>query len=240
MVLRLELRIRHHGCPTESFHGGTVMMQLAGERGSDTFVLYADTEPEMHEALERSVEGVGGRRPHVLHRTRTSMAFQGRNLDDGIVAEIRESPCSILWPVVYRDGLERYTLVAPDRAAASGLVERLEGHGEVEVRAVREVLPEELEAHLPLSGLVSGLTRRQLEILQGAAAGGYYQRPKAVTTQQLAEAFDLAPSTLSEHLRKAEDHVILRFVELVDRYPALTQGTLKGPGRPPDLGAGDR
>lgn len=55
------------------------------------------------------------------------------------------------------------------------------------------------------------LTQRQIECFQLAARYGYYEEPKAITIQALAEIMDIARSTYQEHLQSAEQ-TVLRWV----------------------------
>ena len=57
-------------------------------------------------------------------------------------------------------------------------------------------------------GVVNALTDRQREILLMAHREGHYDRPKAITCAELAERFDLSPSTVHEHLRNAEQKLM--------------------------------
>ena len=54
----------------------------------------------------------------------------------------------------------------------------------------------------------SKLTKRQVSILKEAIRLGYYDLPRRIRTSELAEKLNLAPSTLTEHLRKAENRII--------------------------------
>ena len=52
------------------------------------------------------------------------------------------------------------------------------------------------------------MTQRQEDILHQAVSLGYYQLPRKITLENLAKKLDIAPSTLSEHLRKVEDKLV--------------------------------
>jgi predicted DNA binding protein len=52
------------------------------------------------------------------------------------------------------------------------------------------------------------LTDRQREIFETAVERGYYRIPRGITQTQLADELDLAPSTVDEHLRKAESTML--------------------------------
>lgn len=57
------------------------------------------------------------------------------------------------------------------------------------------------------------LTETQEDVVLAALEGGYYDTPRTVTLTELAEELDLAPSTLSETLHRAEETMVKTFVE---------------------------
>jgi predicted DNA binding protein len=57
------------------------------------------------------------------------------------------------------------------------------------------------------------LTDRQREIFEHAVDRGYYRIPRGITQTKLAEELDLAPSTVDEHLRKAESTMLSAILE---------------------------
>ena len=54
------------------------------------------------------------------------------------------------------------------------------------------------------SVLEESLTDRQLEILQAAVVGGYFETPRKVTGEDLAASFDISDSAVYQHLRAAQ------------------------------------
>lgn len=233
MAVKTELVIHHHGCVTEGFQGGTSLVQIGADRGSDLFLLHADDEERLEDALVRCEEHASNQ-ADVIDRSETTAVFRGINPPGGVIAEIRDSDCTILWPVTYRDGLEHYQLLAPSTAEVEALVQALGSHGDVSVRQVTSLDPEALEAQVPLGDLVSTLTGRQLDALLLAVERGYYETPRRVTAEDLAEAFGVGASTFSEHVRKAERALLKNVSGVLAHHEALARQAKKGAGRPPD------
>jgi predicted DNA binding protein len=75
----------------------------------------------------------------------------------------------------------------------------------ITVEQVGEYTPEETD-------VLSLLTDRQLEVFQTAVDLGYYEIPRRTTHKDIAAALDCAPSTVDEHLRKAESRVLSNLV----------------------------
>ena len=61
--------------------------------------------------------------------------------------------------------------------------------------------------------LISILTERQAEVFRTAVEEGYYEIPRQATHADIANELDCAPSTIDEHLRKAESRVLSTLVK---------------------------
>ena len=125
----------------------------------------------------------------------------------------QESGMPIELPVEIQDG-EALIDVTGSRERLSELAEQLEAFGfEYRVEHVRE--------RLHASQLLS---ERQLEVLLAAVDEGYYDTPRCCTLTELAARLDIAKSTCSETLHRAEETIVKRFVEdlpLADEEAAL-------------------
>lgn len=74
-------------------------------------------------------------------------------------------------------------------------------------RAGMSVTLERIRDYETASGPIDALTDRQRDVLETAFEMGYYEVPRGATTDALAAELDLDPSTVSEHLRRAERNV---------------------------------
>lgn len=64
------------------------------------------------------------------------------------------------------------------------------------------------EYHPAAGGLFEQLTPRQQETLRAAVEVGYYQEPREVTYQEVADELGIAAGTVGEHLRKIESKIL--------------------------------
>jgi len=60
--------------------------------------------------------------------------------------------------------------------------------------------------------MLSMLTDRQIEVFRTAVNLGYYEIPRRATHEDIAGELECAPSTVDEHLRKAESRVLSTLV----------------------------
>ena len=89
------------------------------------------------------------------------------------------------------------------------------------LRAALGAVPDGLEFSVDNAGtyvpgsedLLSPLTDRQLEVFETAVQEGYYDVPRKATHKDIAENLGCAPSTVDEHLRKAESRVVTGLIQ---------------------------
>lgn len=89
------------------------------------------------------------------------------------------------------------------------------------LREVFGTLPEVLEFSVENAGtyvpggeeILSPLTDRQLEVFETAVQEGYYDVPRRATHKDIADNLGCAPSTVDEHLRKAESRVVSGLIQ---------------------------
>ncbi|ELY62279.1 helix-turn-helix domain-containing protein [Natronolimnohabitans innermongolicus] len=114
----------------------------------------------------------------------------------------RDSGMPIELPVEIVDG-EATIEVTGSRDRLAQLAEQLERFGlQYRIDHVRERLHE--------SQLLSD---RQLEVLAAAVEAGYYDTPRRCSLTDLADRLDIAKSTCSETLHRAEEAIIKRYIE---------------------------
>ena len=103
-------------------------------------------------------------------------------------------------PVVYTSEGDAVFDVVGDRADLKGLLSELPGRVDTTVERVGEYDRRRSPAR--------PLTDRQREVLDVAVDRGYYEVPREATLDDLAAELGVAPSTVSDHLRKAESAVL--------------------------------
>jgi len=118
-----------------------------------------------------------------------------------LLASSQEAGVPIELPVEIVDG-EATVEVTGSRERLADLAEQLERFGfQYRIENVSERLHE--------SQLLS---ERQLEVVVAAVEAGYYDTPRRCSLTELAARLDIAKSTCSETLHRAEEAIIKRFV----------------------------
>jgi predicted DNA binding protein len=99
-----------------------------------------------------------------------------------------------------RNGYTRWTILTPSSKSVKHFINELEKKSiNTQIISSRKIFPEPL-------------TPREIKILKAAYNLGYYNYPRSISFNELAKKLGIAPSTLSEALRKAEKKLILIYM----------------------------
>lgn len=101
------------------------------------------------------------------------------------------------------------TLHLADEAALSSLLPKLrERFDDVSIRTITRVT-QDADQHTDAVWIDRGqLTDRQREVLATAYDMGYFEYPRQANATDVAEALDICPSTLTEHLAAAQSKLL--------------------------------
>ncbi|QLH78891.1 helix-turn-helix domain-containing protein [Halosimplex rubrum] len=149
-----------------------------------------------------------------LQRTAETALVQFETSNPVLLLPVRNAGTPLELPFSVVDGSVEWEVTAPrDRLSALG--DQLRQFGiEFEVMAVRQEMETE-----------QLLTPKQLRLVQTAVEEGYYDTPRECTLTELADESDIAKSTCSETLHRAEEKIVKEFVDETDpvdeRTPAM-------------------
>lgn len=106
------------------------------------------------------------------------------------------------------------TCTLPATADLRGFVDALtERYGRVELRAKRERTDAEETPERFVEGVRDRLTERQATALHRAFVAGYFDRPRAVDGDDLAESMGITRSTFHQHLAAAQRKLLQAFFD---------------------------
>lgn len=150
------------------------------------------------------------------------------HISPSISGAVEKNSCLEIPPVTYGDGWETHKAIGFRESDYKKLFKDLENLGPVEVLS-KQVYPEKSMIDtfaVSLSSVFRELTAKQVEAIAAALELGYYQVPKKITTEHLAQKQRVPRTTFEEHLRKAESKVLRAlapYIILYSRKPTKLQ-----------------
>lgn len=191
----------------------------------DVYEIVSDSPEEFHGAVEEF-----RRLYHVLDETEisTNIRLITQNCvcskETTVHDNIQELEILNLMPVFYTRGYEYYRLIAFRHEALAELFDRLTDQGfQVDVLEKAPFNGMVSDSLITLSSLVGGLTDKQVDAIVAAYNNGYYQTPRRVNVQTIADRVRVPRTTLQEHLNKAENKLISSIIPQIQLYTRKTR-----------------
>jgi O-6-methylguanine DNA methyltransferase len=145
---------------------------------------------------------------------------------------LEERGVLLLPPLVWQDGRIQLRLISFEPVDRRQLSEIVPG---MRLDSKAELAPGEVDRELSASGLLlPALTRRQGQAIIAAFDAGYYDAPRKVSSEEVAEQMGIARSTFEEHLKGAEAQLIGALAPVV-RMRLLEKEKGKGAAAPEAL-----
>ena len=138
----------------------------------------------------------------ILQRSDGEALVQFETTEPLLLLPLQGSGVPLEMPFVLQDGDAEIEVTAPQERL-SALGQQLEQFG---IRFNVDVLRQRIERE-------QVLTETQQRIVETAVDAGYYDTPRECTLTELAERMDMAKSTCSETLHRAEEAIVKRYVE---------------------------
>ncbi len=133
--------------------------------------------------------------------------------DPPVVSELAERGAETTG-IVAEGGQVRITLELPTSADPRSILEQLsERYPSTDLLARRERERTEQTKQELVADIEGRLTARQQLALQKAYLGGFFDWPRSISGEDLAESMDISPSTYHQHLRAAEKKVLASLFE---------------------------
>ncbi len=142
------------------------------------------------------------------------------NMDNSVTKNIDQFYILHVPPVIYDQGWEYYRLIVFKHEDLRKLMQRLEDRGFV-FDVVRKVPFDGFIASsltLTADALFSNLTEKQTDALLTAYNYGYYRLPRKTDVQTIANKRRVPRTTFQEHLKKAENKLVMSLVPYIQLY----------------------
>ncbi|OYR57946.1 helix-turn-helix domain-containing protein [Halorubrum halodurans] len=183
---------------------GTVL-----DEPDDTFLFYVEGDIDVYTDALRSADRIREFEVTRIDETGYYVFLTQRRdpVDDAMFDPLQRTGVVVVPPIDFRpDGIARLTMVGTGEPLRNALAD----------------LPDPIETTVLRVGEYDwrqavfdpDLTDRQFDALAAAVESGYYDSPRRATVEEVADRIDAAPSTASEHLRKAESAVMAAFMDL--------------------------
>ena len=187
-------------------HPEATVRILSALTGEDAGVGLAEiTAPDLSEMVADIADDETVTELEILQRHEETVLVQFETTMPLLLLPVQDSGVPLTMPFTIRDGRVEWEITAPQHRL-SELGAQLDQFGiPYTVEEVRQYVEPE---HL--------LTERQLRLMRVAVERGYYDTPRRCSLTDLADHLDLAKSTCSETLHRAEGKVIKQFLEESD------------------------
>ncbi|WP_262175299.1 bacterio-opsin activator domain-containing protein [Haloarcula laminariae] len=187
---------RELGCRLE--YGGSV----AGDEETVMFFLVESDDPSTVCAAAADHPGVSA----VTHvSTAESTALFEFTVSDPPVVSLLADRGAETRDIVVTPENARFTVTLPSTTETRSIVERVRDHYPgTDLLSVRERDEPPVSRQAFLGDLEEHLTNRQLTALRKGYLGGFFDWPRDVSGEELAESMGICPSTFHQHLRAGE------------------------------------
>ncbi|MFQ3320256.1 MAG: VCBS repeat-containing protein [Natronomonas sp.] len=160
-------------------------------------------EKRIIQLLEETDDVISFQTIRVADGVRTHVHFSVDGTSERLIQLINQHKVAIEFPIECHDRGIRISAIGEQSDIADAVERFPEG---LLVEVVSMTPTDASTRHQPL------LSERQREVLEIAISEGYYEHPRSVTRDEIANCMGLTGSTVSEHLRKAESKILSDFV----------------------------
>lgn len=154
---------------------------------------------------------------------------------DFVYRAVDAAHCVHVPPTRFEGGFEHYTVMSFSETRSRHLFKAMREEGravELLQKRALDVQPLLSARSVPVLALLSKLTDRQVDALLLAARHGMYDSPRRTTAAAIADSVGLSRSTFEEHLRKAENRLLLDLVPYLE-LSAKARRAAAGQAAPP-------
>ncbi|MCH8905886.1 MAG: helix-turn-helix domain-containing protein [Candidatus Heimdallarchaeota archaeon] len=130
--------------------------------------------------------------------------------ENSITYSIQRAGGLVNYPIRYQDGWEFHKITCIDEKVVKNVLKVLTSLPKMEVIAIDDLGENGIfrSQMISVPEVISDLTSRQVEILVKAYEEGYYEIPRRIRTQDLADEAGISRYGIEKLLRKAENKII--------------------------------
>lgn len=211
----------------ENVEGGKIMLvsPLRFHKNAEEGVFELEA-PDVDSLIKTLSKSPHVKRISILQKTKNwALANILCTHDSLILAKLMRTRSVPLLPTVTKGDRDLATLIVPSEKELRHLASLLKEDTEFKVRSKKYLdsrSPRSVfdsQEFLKFKLVTENLPRKQREAFLLASRRGYYSSPKKTTVEELAIKMGVAPSTMAEHLRKAEGRLLSLFGDVLEKLP---------------------
>lgn len=204
----------------------STLSQVHGDNITNTIQL---TSPDPKKDIERIRKHPLVKKVEVITQSSNSALLVVTSSYEAMTYKIlHQTNVKMLESPVTRDGVDSEILLAPSHKEMSELIKLLsedKDYADVKLKKKKNLEPDDSASlnvfrttgFFDLQSAKALLSPKQLEVFQKALDYGYYDVPKKISIEELAEKLGSSPSTVAEHLRKAESKMVPIFWKVMKK-----------------------
>ncbi len=205
-MFEAKFKLKHNGCWTERLNKFKsefithITVSLSKNYIQDITEISLANKNESHEIKEYFKNNKLIKSYNVLEESDKKLLIQiftDTSKIKSVVHTILKNKCFVSKKIPLVGGWEVWTIAAPKKTAIKNALEEIKKLGVFKLLYVKKST---------FDGF--NLSEKQERTLKLAITFGYYNWPKKISLQDLAEKLGLSKTTIAEHLRKAEIKVI--------------------------------
>jgi len=212
----------------EKVEGSRIMLvsQLIFHKGAEEGLFEIDSQDDVSNVLKAISKSPHVTRLQVIHKTKNwALANIVFKHDSLVISKFAQAKSILLPPTLTKVDRDYATVVVPSERQLRELASLLKESVDFKVRSKKyldSMAPSSLfnsPEFLKFRLVSQHLPEKQKEAFILAVKKGYYDTPKKTTIEDLAGALDVSPSTLAEHLRKAEGRLLVNLGNVLELLP---------------------
>ncbi|WP_225336609.1 PAS domain-containing protein [Halomicrobium urmianum] len=187
---------------------GSVTLDHTVPVGDGEFLVYGTARVDATGTLSALVDAIGHREGVTIQSAGDPVGFRLRMTDPPVLSVLASLGGQVERAVI-EDGDYQMTIHLPPSVDVRRVIDAVEGaYPEAEMLRRRQTTQARDDFRQNRGCVLDDLTERQRAALDAAFHGGYFEWPRETTAEEIADALGVAPSTLHQHLRKAERTVL--------------------------------
>ncbi|MCH8908514.1 MAG: helix-turn-helix domain-containing protein [Candidatus Heimdallarchaeota archaeon] len=132
------------------------------------------------------------------------------NSETSVSPNIQKYGGMVEHPVVYEDGWEHYKVICLNNKTQVSILKYIQTVEQHKIVSIKDLGREGIfkTQFVSTHELIDKLTDRQIDVIVKAYEEGYYEIPRSIKTEEIAQQFNVSRAATEKSLRKAENSIM--------------------------------